>query len=294
VSKILVVDDSAMNRNILTGYLREGGFESAIATNGVEALEIVSEDPGKYPIALVDIHMPKLNGLELLKKIKEEPKLAGITVIMQTSSRSPEDINEGIKNGAYHYMTKPIDKNFLLSIVRAAFSQISHYENLRNRAEQNKLALNFMTSAEFEFQTIEEADILASSLSQLFPNPSSVTIGLSELFINAIEHGNLEIGYETKTKLLEANSLLEEIYVRLKNPKYASRYVNVIFSRIANEIVVEITDGGRGFNWKPFMELDPDRAFDNHGRGIALAAAKSFDNIEYKGCGNTVVAKTFG
>ncbi len=53
--------------------------------------------------------------------------------------------------------------------------------------------------------------------------------------------------------------------------------------------VVTITDQGHGFDWRKYIGFDPDRAFDLHGRGIAMSKIMSFDNLEYQGNGNSVV-----
>jgi len=52
-----------------------------------------------------------------------------------------------------------------------------------------------------------------------------------------------------------------------------------------------VRDEGNGFDWKRFIDIEPSRAFDNHGRGIVIARTLSFDSLEYRGCGNEVVAQ---
>jgi hypothetical protein len=60
--------------------------------------------------------------------------------------------------------------------------------------------------------------------------------------------------------------------------------------RSADEVRFTIRDEGKGFDWKKYLEVQPQRAFDNHGRGIAIARAMSFCSVEYRGSGNEVVA----
>jgi len=64
----------------------------------------------------------------------------------------------------------------------------------------------------------------------------------------------------------------------------------VIFEKKKNTYYLQITDQGKGFNWKSFMEFDPSRASDNHGRGIAMANMIAFDRLVYNEAGNQVTA----
>jgi anti-sigma regulatory factor (Ser/Thr protein kinase) len=74
-------------------------------------------------------------------------------------------------------------------------------------------------------------------------------------------------------------------------PAYAGRTVSLEFERHGGAVEVLITDQGDGFDWKPYLELDPARAFHVHGRGIALARKMSFESIQYLGKGNQVLAR---
>ncbi len=65
------------------------------------------------------------------------------------------------------------------------------------------------------------------------------------------------------------------------------------FERRADEVVFNIVDQGAGFDWSKYLQISPDRAFDTHGRGIAMANSISFDHIEYQGIGNEVRATVF-
>ena len=80
-----------------------------------------------------------------------------------------------------------------------------------------------------------------------------------------------------------------EVEARLRHPHYSAKTVNVTLEKTAAASIVTITDQGNGFNWRAYMEFSPERAFDLHGRGIAISKATSFDNIEYLGNGNSVV-----
>jgi anti-sigma regulatory factor (Ser/Thr protein kinase) len=112
--------------------------------------------------------------------------------------------------------------------------------------------------------------------------------GLSELLINAVEHGNLKIRYEDKSRLVATDTWKEEVSKRLLAPEYKNKKVLVNFKREDNINRILIEDEGDGFEWDNYLKLDPQRAFDSHGRGIAMAKMMSVDEINYLGCGNKV------
>ncbi|HEY8189209.1 MAG TPA: response regulator, partial [Micavibrio sp.] len=108
-------------------------------------------------------------------------------------------------------------------------------------------SFQMMKSLQFEFRTIDEAERLASFLANFFPEPERVIQGLAELMFNAIEHGNLGIGYETKVDLCRRGNWHNEIQQRLESPGYYDRVAEVALSRKDGGIYVVITDQGEGF-----------------------------------------------
>jgi anti-sigma regulatory factor (Ser/Thr protein kinase) len=143
----------------------------------------------------------------------------------------------------------------------------------------------------FRCRTLAESRDLASGLARGCPDPKRVVLGLQELLTNAVEHGNLGISYADKTRLVLENRWADEVEHRLTQPGYGQRTVTVTLAREAGDITLTIQDQGDGFDWRKYLEFDPERAFDPHGRGIAMARMMSFDALEYQGNGNTVVLK---
>ena len=90
-----------------------------------------------------------------------------------------------------------------------------------------------------------------------------------------------------KSELLKNNTWHEEINKRLQDDKYKNRKARIEFEKNANEIILTIKDEGNGFDWRSFVEMSTERAYDSHGRGIAMAGMISFDSLEYIGEGNT-------
>lgn len=154
-------------------------------------------------------------------------------------------------------------------------------------------ALRPQGTAEFRFRSLDQAIRLATLLAQLSPRPEDALLGLTELFTNAVEHGNLGITYAEKSALMRAGTWQEEVSRRLALAEYANRQVSVHVARRPGDLRLTIRDDGAGFDWRRYLDFDPERAADPNGRGIALARLTSFDTLEYLGNGNTVVAAIF-
>lgn len=143
---------------------------------------------------------------------------------------------------------------------------------------------------EFEFRTIREGRSLAATLSRSFPDPERVEVGLTELLVNAVEHGNLGITYDEKSTLLDRGDLGGEIERRASQPELASRRVRVRVWRTADRIVTAIADEGSGFDWRAFLKRAAE-PLDSNGRGILIAREMSFDRLVYNEQGNVVTAE---
>lgn len=145
-----------------------------------------------------------------------------------------------------------------------------------------------MNKAEFRFSTICEAKDLACFVASGCPDPDAALYGLTELMLNAIEHGNLGITYEEKKQLMLSGNLHDEIQRRLglRENKNKCAYLN--YEETEDYIQVHIKDQGNGFDWQKYLYISPERASDPNGRGIATAKL-SFASMKYLGKGNEVV-----
>jgi two-component system, chemotaxis family, chemotaxis protein CheY len=110
--KVLVVDDSAIMRKVITQILEMLGHDSVPAANGLDAFERLKEHED-VRLILLDWNMPEMNGIEFLRAIKERPGLAQIPVIMLTTESERRKMIEAIEAGAKHYLTKPFQPETL-------------------------------------------------------------------------------------------------------------------------------------------------------------------------------------
>lgn len=287
-NRVLVVEDEPINLDALVEILGDEGYEVRAAACGTDGWSFLAADPGSFDVVLLDRVMPDMDGIEILRRMKERPELKHTPVIMQTSLATDDAVAEGLKAGAYYYLTKPFAADTLLAIVAAAIRDHHEYADLLREVRNAARTLGSLTSAEFRFRTPQEARDIATLLAQAAPDPGRIVLGLSELLLNAVEHGNLGITYAEKTTLGGGDALAEELARRLADPVRGGRQATVEFSRSPGEIRFLIRDQGAGFDWRQYLELSPERAFDTHGRGIAMSRMISFDRLQYLGCGNEV------
>lgn len=288
--KILAIDDEEFNLDILNDYLEDAGYFVVTASDGLEGIEKLRANPDVNVIVL-DRMMPRMDGMAFLKEVKSDPQFKDIPVIMQTAAASPQQMAEGIKAGVYYYLTKPYEDEMLLGIVRSAIADARSRMEMREEVASSQTALGLLKSASFQFRTLEEARNLSAFVANCFPDPQSAVLGLYELMLNAVEHGNLGINYNEKTTLVMEGKWHDEVLLRLASAKYGSRYATVTYEMDDENILVTICDQGQGFNWEKYLEISPERAMDPHGRGIATSKMLSFDDLQYVGAGNEVICR---
>lgn len=289
--RVLIVDDEPFNLEILSEHLNDAGYETATAMDGEEAWEVLQADRIGFDTILLDRMMPRMDGMQVLAKLKQHPEFQHIPVIMQTAVGAAENVQEGLAAGAYYYLIKPFQREMLLAIVAAAVGFHTERSQLEREISEHADSYKLLVNGEFHFRTLDEARQLTLLLSRACPDPQRVALGLSELLVNAVEHGNLAISYGDKTRLLRAGRWQEEIDARLRDPHYQHRVVTVNFVSAADEVRIRIKDQGAGFDWQPFLEFSAERAFDPHGRGVSMARMMSFDSVEYQGNGNDVLVR---
>jgi len=123
--KIFIVDDSQLNRKLVMRTLQKSGVENEFlqASDGKEALDILDAEHANICLMFLDWQLPKVDGLEILKRISRNPETASLPVIMLTSTSSPESeeiaqlLNPKLKN----FLVKPLDPE---EIIKAALPLI--------------------------------------------------------------------------------------------------------------------------------------------------------------------------
>ncbi len=320
---ILVVEDEEDLRRILIAHLKKAGFETFEATNGEEALEKCRES--LPDLILSDIMMPKMNGISLMTALRNiSPTHAGIPFVFLTALSGEKDIIESLRLGVDGYLTKPVKSELLIATVKSKIdisirqtalfedklrnlfgektgtseyavgvyespdALIKHYTEVAESWIDSALPGALLKQATFKVRTLDEAKKVSKSLAKICPDPTQTLLGLTELIVNAIEHGNLGIGYDLKTDLLVSGQWPNEIERRLALPENVSKYVIVEVERDDKKVKFKISDCGRGFQPEKYYEFQKNQGV--HGRGIALSKSLAFSEMTYLGNGNQVVA----
>jgi DNA-binding response OmpR family regulator len=191
---VLLVDDEQLTLEILVEYFEgEELFALQTANSGDAVWEALQNPEHDFKLVLLDRMMPGLDTMGLLKRMKGDPRLSVIPVIMQIAANSSGHICEELEAGAYYYLTKPYRRDNLLAIIHAALSGAQPHSDLTLNLRQHVSSLQFR-------------------------------------------------------------------------------------------------DQGSGFSRRNYFEMNPERAFDLNGQGIAPPRTLSFNRIGYEGNGNTAVA----
>lgn len=118
--KILIVDDEAHIRMLIEQTLEEledEGVEFLSAENGETALELIQDE--KPQLVFLDVMMPKMNGMEVCRRVKKDLGMEGTFIVLLTAKGQEADRQKGLDNGADMYLTKPFDPEVLLERARA-------------------------------------------------------------------------------------------------------------------------------------------------------------------------------
>lgn len=221
MSRILVADDDRTTRLLVTETLRGAKYTVVEAADGAAALKKLKT--GKFDLALLDVWMPKMTGLEVLAALRKTKKRA--KVIVMTSDDTPETLLRAIKEEAYQYLAKPVDQKTLMTLVR---------ETLQKKAETLPIEVISARPTWVELAvpcTLEAAERIEGFMEHLKGGLSedvrrSVGQAFHELLLNGIEWGG---------KL---------------DPK---RKVRISYLRAKRMLLYRIADPGPGFK---FAELE--------------------------------------
>ncbi|MDH3325698.1 MAG: response regulator [Gammaproteobacteria bacterium] len=119
---ILAVDDTSIQLALIECYLTSlnSPYELNTASGGHAAWKMLSGTPDRYDLVLLDRNMPDMDGLEVLKLMRQHEILKNIPVILQTANTEEEDIREAVRAGTPYYLTKPFTKESMLAIIDSA------------------------------------------------------------------------------------------------------------------------------------------------------------------------------
>jgi len=217
--QILIVDDEHANRFLLEGLLSAHNYNPVCVSDGDECLEFLKTNAPD--LILLDIMMPKITGIEVLKKIMSQDSFKNIPVIMVSAKTGTSDIKEALELGAIDYIRKPFDEIELLARIKVGLRLKQNEDNLRDLVTQR--------------------DAFVGIISHDLRSPFASIYGLAEILIedkNLTDDQRESLGYildsveftlDYFNKLLSWTKLEhQEIQLEMKNAAIANLFNNVI------------------------------------------------------------------
>ena len=247
---ILVIEDHPDQRDLLAIVLQREGYNVVTAGNGIEAMEKLQKED--VQIALSDIMMPKMDGFELIKSIRNDPALKGIYLILITARIQEGDRVRGLDLGADDYITKPFSFSELLARVRVGSRVVQYQQNLEYQTQIDPLTGLFNRRA-FERKIAEE-----------FERARRYNHSLSILLLDIDNFKTINDTYGHHggdTALIKISEILRE---RTRRSDFPARYGGEEFVlilpethqdsalQVANKIHEEIRSGTFGTDTRPF------------------------------------------
>ena len=287
--RVLIVDDDPASRELMGDIISLEGHDLRAAADGHQALSICKEF--KPHLIFSDIQMPKMDGLELLKRIRTlNPKAI---VVMVTGFGSEEYAIKALRLHANNYLKKPVRPNDVRPLLKKYSALVEPADSLgqeKTREDQQQQKFIF----ENDLSKIRDYIYLLvkdTNKDVLVNDCMDVRVGLYELLVNAIEHGNLEISKKEKFDALNnGKSGLDELYKkRRSDPHYAGRKLVVEFTK--DDVACEwlIKDEGKGFEYEHILR-NAGPTGNIEAKGIFIAQFH-FDKLEFLGSGNQVRAR---
>jgi two-component system sensor histidine kinase RpfC len=160
---ILVAEDNRVNQQVIEGILRNAGHNVRIASTGDRALDILSDDLDKIDMLILDMNMPEISGVEVVKSLRFMDTSGQLPVIMLTADATPEARDASLNAGANRFLTKPIDARGLLECIASLSKNIRKAKASKPTSKiksRGQLQGNFAESEWYDNVVLHELDIL--------------------------------------------------------------------------------------------------------------------------------------
>ena len=177
-SKILIIDDSPKNIQVVANFLQNEGYDLSFASDGKEAMQILIKE--KFDLILLDVIMPEIDGFEVSRKISSDPDYKDIPILFLTVKTDPDSIIKGFESGGVDYITKPFNPYELLARIKTHLRLRSAQQQLKSNNDKliEEMALRHKTerqlknlNAELEYKVSERTKHiykLAGIIDQLY------------------------------------------------------------------------------------------------------------------------------
>lgn len=286
MATVLIVDDNPIDRRLAAGIVEKVGMQTSFAVNGREGLDVIENEPPD--IVLTDLLMPEMDGLELVERIKAEHPT--VPVILMTAHGSEEIAVKALRTGAASYVPKA---NLPRDLVHTVHDVLS----VATAKKDEQKALSCLWEADLRFVlgmdngTHEPlVGFLQEQLRSwsLCDDADLIRVGtaLHEAFVNAIEHGNLELVSDLRDDPDGSYQIIGDR--RRKEPPYCDRTVHISARMTRDDATITIRDEGPGFDPSTLPDpTDPENIGKISGRGLLLIRT-FMDDVHFNETGNQI------
>lgn len=285
--EILVVDDSQFDRAVVMKVLRKlGNWHAEYLSSGEEALRRIEEQ--KFDLVLTDLHMPGMNGLTLLERIRELEHPVPVVVM---SSRGSEDAAiQALRLGAANYVVK---KNMIHDLPGIVDSVIHSARSVQTETA----LLGHLQRSLFHFTIPNNRTLVRGAISFVqglaekfgkIPEADRIRLGicLEESLLNAMIHGNLEVSSALRED--GSDEYDKQIDLRLGQYPYCDRMIDIDLAFSSESLVFTIRDEGPGFDIQSVPDpTNPENLCKPSGRGLLLIRL-FMDEVHHNEQGNTI------
>ena len=286
MATVLIVDDNAIDRRLAARLLEKVGMTACFAENGQEALEIIERN--RPDIVLTDMIMPVMDGLDLVQRIHRD--YSSMPVILMTAHGSEEIAVRALQIGASSYVPKQ-------SLVRSLANTVRDVLAVAYTRREEQKALACLTEANMQFTLdVKQGNheplvgFLQDQLRtwKLCDEADLIRVGtaLHEAFVNAIEHGNLELDSDLRNDPDGAYQKLGD--ERRQQAPFCDRSVYVAVHLSRHVATVTVRDEGPGFDPRCLPDpTDPENIGKISGRGLLLIRT-FMDEVHFNETGNEI------
>ena len=262
--RVWLIGDDAGVAERLDAWISDAGSPCERLTSR-EAVSRLTDGGGPIKAAVVDAG----DGHAVLALLEALGRRCKTTVLL-VDAECYREIAAALAAGIGTFLRKPVEPAALAAAL-----------TVEGRAERPG-------SGRFLFRTLDDVLDLSQLVAGLCPDPAAVEIGLSELMLNAVEHGNLGIGFERKGHLMNAGTWRQELERLLRLPENLVRFGYLDVELRGDGVRFKVLDQGSGFDPQPYMNFNPERSVALHGRGIAIARMLAFPDLHFREEGSCV------
>lgn len=222
--KILIVDDEKELVSLVSLHMKMAGYDVLSAANGEKALEIAEEE--KPDLIILDLMLPKVDGWEVCRRLREESNIAKVPVIMLTARAETDDKLKGFEVGADDYVTKPFSPRELVARVKRVLARAEAKATMPNRYIKGKVEIDLEDSkVKVEGKEVVLTEKEKAILKALVSRPGELLTHEQILDMvwgenNIVEYGNIDVHIRHLREKIEKNPANPQIIKTIKGEGY--------------------------------------------------------------------------